>query len=146
MRVMCLEDLSAGQSAETVRTVTAQDIDRFAEVSGDFNPVHVDEAYASTTPFKSRIAHGMLAAGFISAVLGSKLPGPGAIYVSQTLNFKRAIRIGDEVLVRVEVTAIDEKKAIVTLKTVCSVGRKAMVDGEAVVSVQRRAELEAERA
>jgi len=146
MQVMCLEDLSVGQSAETVRTVTAQDIDRFAEVSGDFNPVHVDEAYAANTLFKSRIAHGMLAAGFISAILGSKLPGPGAIYVSQTLNFKRAIRIGDEVLIRAEIITIDEKKANVTLKTVCSVGRKAMVEGEAVVSVQRRAELEAKTA
>jgi 3-hydroxybutyryl-CoA dehydratase len=137
---LCLEDLSIGQSAESLRTVTEQDIARFAEVSGDFNPVHVDEAYAQTTPFKGRIAHGMLSAGFISAVLGSKLPGPGAIYVSQTLNFKRAVRIGDEVLTRVEITAIDEKKALVTLKTVCSVGRKAMVDGEAVVSVSRRSE------
>jgi 3-hydroxybutyryl-CoA dehydratase len=133
-----LEDLQLGQTAQTVHTVTEQDIQRFAEVSGDFNPVHMDAAYAETTPFKGRIAHGMLSAAFISAALGSKLPGPGAIYVSQTLQFKRPVRIGDEVTTTVEVTGIDEKNAHVTLKTTCAIGRKAVVTGEAVVLVARK--------
>ena len=134
-----LEDLSVGQSAELVRTVTEQDITAFAAVTGDVNPVHLDETYAATTPFKRRIAHGMLSAGHISAVLGTRLPGPGAIYVSQTLNFKRPVHIDDEVTSRVTITAIDEKRRFVTLTTVCEVGGKRVVEGEAVVMVPRKA-------
>ncbi len=133
-----LEDLSVGQSAETSHTVTDGDIRAFAEVSGDRNPVHLDEDYAATTPFKTRIAHGMLSAGYISAVLGGKLPGPGAIYISQTMNFKRPVRIGDEVVTRVTVSAIDEERARVTLSTVCEVAGKPVVEGEAVVMTPRR--------
>ncbi len=136
---MFLEELEPGQTAQSVHTVTEQDIQRFAEVSGDRNPVHMDEAYAATTVFKGRVAHGMLTAGYISALLGEKLPGPGAIYVSQALQFKRPVRIGDEVTTTVEVTAIDEKNAHVTLKTTCVIGRKAVVGGEAVVLVARKA-------
>ncbi len=102
-----LEDLEIGQTAELRRTVTEHDIEAFAEVTGDENPVHLDEAYAAATQFKGRIAHGMLSAGYISAVLGTQLPGPGAIYVSQTLNFRRPVRIGDEVTAEVKVTSID---------------------------------------
>src|SRR5271170_4522447 len=94
---LCLEDLSVGQSAARTRTVTEADIVAFAAVTGDENPVHMDEAYAAATPFKGRIAHGMLSAGYISAVLGVDLPGPGAIYLSQSLRFRRPVRIGDEV-------------------------------------------------
>ena len=138
MNGLRLEDLSLGQSAEVSHTVTDADIRAFAEVSGDNNPVHLDEAYAAATPFKTRIAHGMLSAGYISAVLGTQLPGPGAIYISQTMNFKRPVRIGDEVVTRATVAAIDSEKARVTLATVCEVAGKAVVEGEAVVMVPRR--------
>ena len=138
MNGLCLEDLSLGQSAEISHAVTDADIRAFAAVSGDNNPVHLDEAYAAATPFKTRIAHGMLSAGYISAVLGTRLPGPGAIYISQTMNFKRPVRIGDEVITRATVAAIDAERARVTLTTVCEVAGKAVVEGEAVVMVPRR--------
>ena len=138
MQGLFLEDLSLGQSAEMTMTVTEKGIQSFAEVTGDNNPVHLDEAYAATTPFKTRIAHGMLSAGYISAVIGTKLPGPGAIYVSQTMRFKRPVKIGDEVTARVTVTEIDQEKSRITLETVCMVGDKAVVEGEAVIMVPRR--------
>jgi 3-hydroxybutyryl-CoA dehydratase len=134
-----LEDLEIGQSAELRRTVTAADLDAFAAVTGDANPVHLDEAYAAATQFKGRIAHGMLSAGYISAVLGTRLPGPGAIYVSQSLGFRGPVRIGDEVTAEVKVTAIDAARGRVTLATACVVAGKTVVDGEAVVVVPRRA-------
>ena len=134
----CLEDLSVGQSASRTRTVSEADLIAFADVTGDHNPLHLDEAYAATTPFKGRIAHGMLSAGYISAVLGVDLPGPGAIYLSQSLRFRRPVRIGDAVVAEVVVQAIDTDKAQVTLKTTCSVAGKPVVDGEAVVMVSRR--------
>lgn len=138
MQGLFLEDLSVGQSAELVRTVDEAAIVAFAEVTGDNNPVHLDEAYAATTPFKSRIAHGMLSAGYISAVIGTKLPGPGAIYMSQQLSFRRPVKIGDEVTARATITAIDAEKARITLETVCEVGGKAVMTGEALIMVPRR--------
>ena len=138
MRGLFLEDLSIGQSAELVRTVGEADIVAFAAVTGDSNPVHLDADYAATTSFGERIAHGMLWAGHISAVLGTVLPGPGAVYLSQTLAFKRPVKIGVEVTAKVTVTAIDEAKGRVTLATVCLVGGKPVVDGEAVVMVPRK--------
>jgi len=134
-----LEDLTIGQSAERKRTVTAADIEAFAAVTGDDNPVHLDEAYAAKTSFGGRIAHGMLSAGYISAVLGAKLPGPGAIYVSQTLNFRRPVRIDDEVTARVTVSAIDQRRGRVTFVTVCEVRGKTVAEGEAVVIAPKRA-------
>lgn len=134
-----LEELSVGQSAQLVRTVREADIVAFAQVTGDTNPVHLDADYAAKTSFGGRIAHGMLSAGYISAVLGTALPGPGAIYLSQTLKFKRPVRIGDEVTAEVTISEINEAKAQVTLATVCKVGGKAVVDGEAVVMVPRKA-------
>jgi 3-hydroxybutyryl-CoA dehydratase len=134
-----LEELSVGQSAQLVRTVREADIVAFAQVTGDTNPVHLDADYAAKTSFGGRIAHGMLSAGYISAVLGTTLPGPGAIYLSQTLKFKRPVRIGDEVTAVVTISEINEAKAQVTLATVCKVGGKAVVDGEAVVMVPRKA-------
>ena len=95
-----LEDLSIGQTAERAHTVSEATIAAFAEVSGDHNPVHLDAAFAAQTPFKERIAHGMLSAAYISAVLGNDLPGPGAIYLSQTLAFRRPVKIGDVVTAR----------------------------------------------
>ena len=134
-----LEELDVGQSAQLVRTVGEADIVAFADVTGDTNPMHLDADYAATTSFGQRIAHGMLSAGYISAVLGTTLPGPGAVYLSQSLKFKRPVKIGDEVTAHVTVTEINEAKAQVTLSTVCKVNGKAVVDGEAVVMVPRKA-------
>ncbi len=133
------EDLSINQAATLTRTVSADDLVAFAAVTGDDNPVHLDAAYAATTPFKERIAHGMLSAGYISAVLGSRLPGPGTVYLSQALNFKRPVKIGDTVETTATITALDDAKTRVTLSTVCRVNGKVVVDGEAVVMVPRRA-------
>jgi len=133
-----LEDLSVGQSAERRHVVTEADVDAFAAVSGDTNPVHLDADYAKRTRFGGRIAHGMLAASYLSAVLGVDLPGPGAIYVTQSLRFRRPVRIGDEVVARVTIAAIDEQRGRVSLETTCLVGDKAVVEGEAVVMVERR--------
>jgi 3-hydroxybutyryl-CoA dehydratase len=133
-----LEDLNVGDQAETRHTVTETDIRDFSAVSGDDNPLHLDEAFAATTAFKGRVAHGMLAGAYVSAILGTRLPGPGAIYVSQTMNFKRPVRIGDELTTRVVVAHVDDKRAKVTLSTVCLVGGKVAVDGEAVVIAPRR--------
>lgn len=132
------EDLQIGQTAQAAHVVTAEDIEAFGRAVGDLNPVHFDETYAATTPFKGRIAHGMMLGGYISALLAGDLPGPGVIYLSQSLDFLRAVRIGDEVVTQIEVTALDDKKAHATLATSCHVGRKAMVRGEAVVLVPRR--------
>lgn len=124
--------------AERTVVIGEADVQAFAAVSGDHNPVHLDQAYAETTPFKGRIAHGMLSAAYISALLGTELPGPGAIYLSQTLDFKRAVRIGDALTVRARVEAIDEKSGQVTLSTGCWLGRRVAVDGTAQVMVPRR--------
>jgi 3-hydroxybutyryl-CoA dehydratase len=132
------EDLSVGQSAEITRTVDAPDIEAFAAVSGDVNPVHLDEAYARETTFKGRIAHGMLSAAYISAVLGTRLPGPGAIYLSQSLRFRRPVKIGDTVTAYVSVQALDDRRGHVTFATRCEVDGRTVVDGEAVVMVPRR--------
>src|SRR5213078_4678092 len=104
-----------------MHVVGAGDIEAFAAVSGDVNPVHLDEAYAKATPFGGRIAHGMLGAAYISAVLGNKLPGPGAIYLSQSLRFRRPVRIGDPVTAKVTVKALDADKGHATLTTACLV-------------------------
>jgi len=132
------EDLSVGDAAEQSFAVTEDVIVKFAEVSGDDNAVHLDEAFAATTSFGTRIAHGMLSAGFISAVIGTKLPGYGVIYLSQSLRFKRPVKIGDEVLVRAEITGLDEAKARASMSTVCSVDGKTVIEGEALVLVPRR--------
>lgn len=137
-----LEDLAVGMTADAVHVVTEADIAGFADVSGDHNPLHLDEVYAAKTPFRGRIAHGMLAGAYISALLGNTLPGPGSIYVSQALRFKRPIRIGDEVTVRATVLAIDERQAHVTIETVCLVKGKVAVEGEAVAYAPRRARAE----
>ena len=133
------EDLSIGMEARYAHTVTAKDIEDFARVSGDDNPVHLDEAYAATTPFKHCIAHGILTASYISAVLGTKLPGPGCVYVSQTLNFKGPVYVGAEVIATVVITDLipDKKRAI--FACVCKVGGKAVLEGEAVLMVPSRA-------
>jgi 3-hydroxybutyryl-CoA dehydratase len=133
------EDLAIGDSAELVSTVTEQTIQKFAEVSGDDNPIHLDAAYAATTQFGERIAHGMLSASFISAVIGTRLPGPGCIYLSQSLRFKRPVKIGDVVTATATITALDADKGRATFETVCAVAGKTVIEGEALVMVPRKA-------
>jgi 3-hydroxybutyryl-CoA dehydratase len=133
-----LEDLKIGDSASFAKTVSEADIVLFAGVSGDTNPVHLDQEFAANTMFKGRIAHGMLSAGFISTVLGTKLPGPGSIYLSQSLKFKAPVRIGDTVKATVAVTDILAEKKRVTFATICTVGDTVVIEGEAVIMVQSR--------
>jgi len=133
-----LEDLSVGMTAVYAKTVTDADVVMFAGISGDTNPVHLNQEYASGTMFQGRIAHGMLSASFISTVLGTKLPGPGCIYISQTLKFKAPVRVGETVRARATVTDIVPEKKRVTLKTVCTVGETVVLEGEALVMVPVR--------
>jgi 3-hydroxybutyryl-CoA dehydratase len=133
-----LEELSVGMVAEKRVPVTEARIGLFAEASDDFNPVHMDEAYASKTAYRGRIAHGLLSASFGSAVVGTILPGAGSIYLSQTLAFHKPVRIGDVVIARVTVAAIDPESARVTLSCQGLVGEDVIMDGEAVVRVPRR--------
>ena len=133
-----LDELSVGMTAEKHVPVTEQRIGLFAEASDDFNPVHMDEAFAAKTAYRGRIAHGLLSASFGSAVVGTILPGAGAIYLSQTLAFHKPVRIGDVVTARVTVAAIDAESARVTLRCAGYVGEELIMDGEAVVRVPRR--------
>ena len=133
-----VEDLAIGMSAETTKTITDADIVLFAGVSTDFNAVHMDEEYARTTPFGGRIAHGMLSASLLSAVLGNRLPGPGVIYLSQSLRFRAPVRIGDTVHARVTVKEVIAEKCRVVLDTVCTVSDKVVIDGEATVLATSR--------
>ena len=132
------DQLTIGDSDRFSKTVTDTDIYLFAGVTGDFNPAHIDEAYAQGTFFKTRIAHGMLSAGFISAVIGTRLPGPGTVYMRQTLDFLAPVRIGDTVTATVEVIEKMEDKKRVRLKTTC-VNQEGtrVLDGEALVSPPR---------
>lgn len=128
--------LRTGQSASMTKKVTDTDIVLFAVVSGDSNPVHVDQAHAEATQFRERIAHGMLTASFISATMAMKLPGPGAVYLSQTLRFIRPVRIGDTVTATVEVQELMPSSRQVRLSTVCRNQRqKIVLDGEALVLI-----------
>jgi 3-hydroxybutyryl-CoA dehydratase len=133
-KITYFEDLSVGQEASISHPVSEADIVAFANVSGDRNPVHLDAGYAATTMFKERIAHGMLSAAYISAVFGMKLPGPGAIYISQTLNFKAPVKIGDTVVTTVKIVELMDKRRA-KFETVCSVGGKPVLSGEAVLMV-----------
>jgi len=131
-----IDELQVGQAAEMAKTVTEADIALFARVTGDFNPVHVDAVAAAQSRFGERIAHGMLSAGFISAVIAMRLPGPGSIYLSQTLRFTKPVRIGDTVTTRVEVVEVVAPKRRLRLATVCrNQNGETVVEGEAVVLV-----------
>jgi 3-hydroxybutyryl-CoA dehydratase len=132
------EDLSVGMEASCIQTVTAADIEVFARISGDHNPVHIDEAYAAATRFQQRIAHGALIASYISAALGMQLPGPGCVYVSQTLNFRVPVPIGAEVIATVTITDLIAEKTRVIFSCVCKVGGETVVEGEAVLKVPLR--------
>ncbi|GAB4172922.1 MAG: MaoC family dehydratase [Thalassobaculales bacterium] len=133
-----VDDISVGMSATYSKTVTEADIVLFAGISGDINPVHLNQEYAAGTMFKGRIAHGMLSAGFISTVLGTRLPGPGCIYLSQTLKFKAPVRVGDTVTARCTVREVIAEKARLIVDTVCTVKDQVVIEGEAVVMAPRR--------
>ena len=132
------EELTVGQSAVYARTVTEADIFAFAGVSGDFNPVHVNEELAAASMFGGRIAHGMLSAGFISTVFGTKFPGPGSIYLSQTLKFKAPVKIGDTVVARCTIKELTPEKRKAKFDTVCTVKGKVVLEGEAEIMIPKR--------
>ena len=132
------EDLRLGQKASFGKTITESDIVLFAAVTGDTNPMHLNAEYAKTTIFGERIAHGMLAAGLITKVLGTQLPGPGTIYLSQSLKFRAPVRIGQTVTATVEVVALHPERHRATLHTLCVVEGEPVLEGEAYVSVPTR--------
>jgi 3-hydroxybutyryl-CoA dehydratase len=132
------EDMQIGMEATYTRKVQESDITTFAQISGDVNPVHVNEEYAAKSLFKGRIAHGILTASYISTVFGTKLPGPGCIYVSQTLKFRAPVRINDEVTAKVVVTGLAPEKKRVIFSCACIVNDKAVLEGEAVLMVPSR--------
>ncbi|MEM9755741.1 MAG: MaoC family dehydratase [Pseudomonadota bacterium] len=135
---ICIEDLEIGMSRYLEKVISDRDIELFAEVSTDRNPVHLDEDYAQDTIFHGRIAHGMLSAGLISAVIGEQLPGHGTVYLRQSMAFLAPVRPGDMVRAEVTVTAIDFSKRRATLETVCTVDGKPVIKGEALVLAPSR--------
>ncbi len=134
------EDLEEGMTDVFAKTITDADIIGFAGVSGDTNPLHLNHEFASGTIFKGRIAHGMLTASLISTVIGTKLPGPGCIYVSQNLRFKAPVRTGDTVTATCMVTKLIPEKRLIELSTVCTVADKPVVEGDATILVPSRVE------
>ncbi len=138
MQTVYVDDLTIGQSAIMRKTVRVEDVILFAELSGDFNPIHLDEKFAAATRFGRCIAHGMLSATYISTVIGTQLPGSGSIYMSQSINFRAPVYLDDEVVTCVEVTAVDREKSRATLNCVCKVGDTIVIEGEAKVLVPRR--------
>ena len=133
-----IEELKPGMSESYSRTVTEEDIQKFGEVSGDFNPVHFDDAYARKTIFRGRIAHGLLTAGYISTVLGTKLPGAGAIFMGASIHFKAPVRIGDMVTAICTVREVIAEKKRVICDCICKVGENAVIEAEATLLVPSR--------
>src|ERR671929_534833 len=121
LRILHFEDLTVGMSESFSKVVSSSDVVGFAELTGDRNPIHLAQHFAAKTPFKTRIAHGLYTASLISAVLGTRLPGPGAIYISQTLNFRAPVKIGDTVVVTVTVAELIVEKARARLSCICTV-------------------------
>jgi 3-hydroxybutyryl-CoA dehydratase len=134
-QILYFEDLAVGMRETLQKSVGIEDVIRFAELSGDHNPIHLSEHFARKTRFGERIVHGLYTASLISAVIGMRLPGPGAVYISQTLNFRGPVKIGDVVDVSVEVGELTEKGRRVRLLCECRVGGKIVLDGEGVLSV-----------
>ena len=132
---MRFEELSVGQSDYFEKTVTDADIVMFAGVTGDTNPVHLSDEFAASTPFKERIAHGMLSGGLISTVFGTKLPGPGCIYMSQTLKFKAPVKIGDTVRATVTIRELIAGKKRAIFDCVCTIGDTVVTEGDAMIMV-----------
>jgi 3-hydroxybutyryl-CoA dehydratase len=137
-QTLYFEDLSIGLSETYAKTVKSSDVVGFAEISGDRNPIHLSEHFAERTLFRGRIAHGLYTASLISAVIGTRLPGPGAIYISQTLNFKAPVRIGDTVNATVEIAELIAKGNKAKLKCLCTVKDTVVLEGEALVKVPAR--------
>ena len=138
MKVTKYSDLSMGQSAEVTHTVTEEDVKTFGDLSGDYNPLHFDEEWAKKTMFGGRIAHGILSASFISTAIGMHLPGPGTIYMSQSMRFLGPVKIGDTIISRVEIIKLNDEKERVTLRTTCTnQDDKLVLDGEALVTLMK---------
>src|SRR5580693_5855146 len=135
LRTLFFDDLKVGMTERLKKTIAASDVVGFAQLTGDRNPVHLSEHFAARTQFGRRIAHGLYTASLISAVLGTRLPGPGAIYISQTLNFRAPVKIGDTVVVTVTVQELIPEKSRARLACVCAVGGEVVLDGEALVKV-----------
>ena len=133
------EELELGMTAAYARTIGPADLVMFAGISGDTNPMHLNEEYAAATMFEGTIAHGFLCSSFISTVIGTRLPGPGCVYVSQSLKFKAPVRPGDTVTARAKIVELDTGRNRAKLRTTCMVGSTVVIDGEAVVLVPRRA-------
>src|SRR5207342_602809 len=135
LRMLFFEDLAVGMSERLSKTVASSDVVGFAQLTGDRNPIHLSEHFAAKTQFGKRIAHGLYTASLISAVLGTRLPGPGAVYISQTLNFRAPVKIGDTVEVSVVVAELIPERFRARLTCTCSVGDEVVLDGEAWVKV-----------
>lgn len=133
-----IEQIRAGMSASYSQTITDADVKAFAGISGDNNPVHMSDEYAEKSRFKKRIAHGLMSASFFSALFGTRIPGPGCVYVSQTLNFKRPVYIGDTISAIITVTAIDYEKRRVFFDTICKVKNKVVIDGQAEIFIPQK--------
>jgi len=132
------EDLSVGMTASFGKTITEADVVMFSAVSGDINPSHINEEFAATTRMNTRVVHGMLSASLISAVLGCKLPGPGCLYVAQTVNFREPVQLGETVNAQVTLTRLRPKNNFAEFETTCSVGETTVVDGTALIWVPSR--------
>ena len=139
LRTLFFEDLSIGMTETLSKTVASSDVIGFAQLTGDRNPIHLSEHFAAKTTFGRRIAHGLYTASLISAVLGTRLPGPGAVYVSQTLNFRAPVRIGDTVEVTVVVAELCPERLRARLTCICRVKNDIVLDGEALVNVPSQA-------
>lgn len=135
LQTLFFEDLSVGMTETLSKTISSDDVVGFAQLTGDRNPIHLSEHFAAKTSFGSRIAHGLYTAGLISAVLGTRLPGPGAIYISQTLHFRAPVRIGDTVGVTVTVAELIPERQRARLSCTCRVGDEVVLEGEALVKV-----------
>jgi 3-hydroxybutyryl-CoA dehydratase len=126
-----IEEIIVGMEISYSQTITDADVKSFAGISGDRNPIHMSDEYANESRFKKRMAHGLMSASFFSALFGTKIPGPGCVYVSQSLQFKRPVYLGDTVTATVTVKAVDIPKRRVLFKTVCTVKKRVVIDGEA---------------
>lgn len=136
---MVLQELYIGQKAEYSKVITKEMVETFSEISGDINPLHLDDNYAKNTIFKGRIAHGILVSGLISAVIANKLPGEGAIYLTQSLKFTKPVKLNDKITAAVEIISIDDENSKITLSTICrNAEGKIVIDGEAQVLVAKK--------
>jgi 3-hydroxybutyryl-CoA dehydratase len=135
LRTLFFEDISVGMTETLNKTISSSDVVGFAQLTGDRNPIHLSEHFAAKTSFRTRVAHGLYTASLISAVLGTRLPGPGAIYISQTLNFRAPVKIGDTVVVTVTVAELIADKQRARLTCTCTVNGEVVLDGEALVKV-----------